>query len=466
MARRRLPPFEVEIERLGPKAVGQGTAPDGRPVQVRGVPLHARAMVQITGRKKGAYTARRLHLVRPPPDPAEPRCAVFGRCGGCVFQEWALEGQRRAKAARALADVAGAGDRGLGQVHPVRGAPDAYGYRNKVELSFGTRRYLSDADHAAGLPLDGRYLGFHAPGRFDRVVDATRCELVSEPMNAVLGVVRSHALQDDAPPPYDARAHTGFWRHLVLREGQRTGEILVVLHTTTPDDDASAAVARLAEATRAADGVVGVVWRIHDGVADVAAGGVHRTWGRGHLVERLGGVAFQIQPQTFFQTSTAGAALLYDTVGEALGRGGTLVDLYCGTGAIGLYLADRHDRLVGLEAVPEAVEDAKRTAAAHGIEGTWLAAKVEDALDTLASTDPDARIVVDPPRVGLHPKVAARLAEVQAAVLVYVACNPASLGRDRVVLEAGGWRLTDTWVVDLFPQTGHTEVVARFVRDA
>lgn len=454
--RRRLPPFEVEIERLGPKGTGVGVAPDGKPVLVRPAPPGARLRVIPSGRKKGTWQARRDALIRPPADAEQPPCDVFGTCGGCQLQELGIEAQRREKLAFALEQVGPIPDDVV--VHPIRGARP-YGYRNKVELSFGVRRYLSEQALAAGEPIDGRFLGFHAPGRFDRVVDVRRCWLAAPGIHAALQVVREHALREEGPPPYDNRAHTGFWRHLLLREGERTGQRLAVIYTTSEGGEAD--VRPVAEALRAA-GVDGVQWAVNDGVADVARGEVRQTWGQPTLEERLGRVTLRLSAHSFLQTNTEGAELLYDAVGEALADVpvDTLLDLYCGIGSIGLYLADRFPRVEGVEEVEDAVADARENAARNGVDATFRAARVEDALDAVRGGD--VAIVVDPPRAGLHPKVARKLAQTQAGALVYVACNPASLGRDREILEAG-WRLTDLWIVDLFPQTGHIEVVARFL---
>jgi 23S rRNA (uracil1939-C5)-methyltransferase len=473
--RRRLPPFEVEIEALGKGGAGVGTAPDGAPVRVRPAPPGGRVAVVPTGRKKGTWIARRTALVRPAAEGVQPPCRVFGVCGGCVLQELSLPAQRRAKHRAALADVAsglGLSTEALGEgvvVHPVRGDEGAYHYRNKVELSFGPRRFLAEADHRAGAPIEGRWLGFHAPGRFDRVADTDRCWLITEAANVLLGVLRREVLEGSDTPLWDARAHTGVWRHALLREGMATGEHLVGLTTTSKADPDE--VARVARALRGAplpDGhrVVGVVHRLNDGVADVAHGETCATWGRAALTERLGGIAFHLSPDAFFQTSTAGAEILYATVAEALGRRvGTLLDLYCGIGSIGLVLADRADRIIGVEEVEVAVQDARENARRAGVAATYHAARLEDALDVLEADLDDPVAIVDPPRAGLHPRVARRLARLPGDTLVYVACKPASLGRDAAILAEGGWRLEALWTVDLFPQTGHIEMVGRFVRD-
>lgn len=460
MRRRRLPPFELEITALAPKGLGLGTAPDGAPMKVRNAVPGARVHVVPQGRRKGVWTGRKQHTVRPPVDGVRPRCATFGLCGGCMLQEASLEAQRRAKVAMALGMVeAGVGSLEGVTVHPVRGGDAAYAYRNRVELSFGPQRWLSEADQASGLPHTGRFLGMHAPGRFDRIVDTPRCELVSEGCNELLEAVRRVALDPDAPLPRDPRSHEGFWRHLRLREGHHTGERLLTLFTTSPAPGDEAWVERIAEAV--ADRVVGTVWVINDGVADVAQGEVAKVWGRPTLEEHLGPRRFQLSWESFFQTNTLGAEVLYDTVAEAAGSGGRLLDLYCGTGSIGIYLADRFDEVYGIEEVASAVDDARANAERNGVKATFLASKVEHALETLGE---GAHMVVDPPRAGLHPKVAKHLATIDAASLVYVACHPASLGRDAALLAEGGWRLTECWIVDLFPQTGHVEMVGRFER--
>lgn len=457
---RRIDPFECEILDLGPRGVGLGESPDGRRVEVRGAPPGSRVAVVPNGRKNGAILARRASMVRPPPGAVTPRCAQFGLCGGCVLQELALDAQRAAKLALGVREVAAAyGPLTETTVHAVRGAPDAYGYRNKIELTFGSRRYLSEEDHAAGLPQQGRFLGFHAPGRFDRVVDAPRCELASEPMNAALAAIRAVTLAGSSLPPYEPHDHTGFWRHLALREGA-DGVIAVVYTSSAYTSDAVEPLFDLVGGVLA-----GLQWRVNDDVADVARGALRRTAGVPVARELLGPVELQLSPTAFFQVNTAGTRVLYDTIREALGttNGGTLLDLYCGVGSIGLYIADQFDRILGIEENEASVADARINAARNGVEAEYIAGRAEDLL-TFWSTQRDVHVVVDPPRAGLHPKVTKALAAGQWGSLVYVACHAASLGRDAALLRAGGWILAELWTVDLFPQTGHLEQVARFVR--
>lgn len=468
MARKRMPPFETEITKLARGGVGVGVALDGRPMKVRWAPPGCRVAVIPQGKRKGVWSGRRTALIRPPVGWTEPQCPVFGLCGGCGLQELALSDQRSAKQVWALEEVV-AGRGALSDevvVHPVRGDAAGYRYRNKVEMSFGVRRYLSESDLDAGVAIDGSFVGFHAPGRFDRVVDTDSCWLISEAMVSLVRAIRGTALSEGMPPCWDNRAHEGFWRHAVLREARATDQRLVALYTSSAGTEA--AVATVAEALIEA-GAHGVIWGVDDGVADVARGVVQRTWGSPTIEEHLTTasgrtVRYRLSATSFFQTNTLGAEILYDTVGEAMSGSGTLLDLYCGTGAIGLFLADRFTSVVGVEQIEAAVRDAEDNASRNGVEAQYRVARVEDALDCLEVTG-SVSAVVDPPRAGLHPKVARALAEWRGAEeLIYVACGPAALGRDAAVLEAGGWRLTALWTVDLFPQTGHVEMVARFVR--
>ena len=457
MGRRRdTTPFELTIERLGRKGLGLGEH-EGRTWGVRFAPPGAVLEVRPAGRRRKLRLGRRLRMVTPPPGAVPPRCGQFGRCGGCGLQELDLATQRAHKQAQVeaiLAPLDGV------RVHGITGTQAAYAYRNKVELTYGTKRYLDDEAFAAGEPFGGRFLGFHAPERFDRIVDTPRCELISEGLNAVLAAAREHLATSELEP-WDARNHTGFWRHLVLRETV-TGERLVTLYTAPPPAGVDASIQAWADAL---PDVSGVVWMVNPGTGDAAVG--HRRAvlrGEPWIEERLGELRFRLSPTSFFQTNTPGAVVLYDVVAEAAGTGGRLLDLYCGTGTIALWLAGRFEEAVGIERNEEAVADARENAAKNGVSrARFVAGPVEDVAEGMSASV----VVVDPPRSGLHPRAARWLAQLTTAErLVYVACQPRSLERDRQVLEAGGWRMTDLWTVDMFPQTGHTEAVARFERSA
>lgn len=462
MARKRRPTIVVTLDRLDPKGPS-GLDAQGRRWRVRTGAVGA--VVRVQPGRKG--TARRIETVTPAPDAVVPRCPVYGRCGGCQLQEMPLVRQRQEKAAMVRRLVAStspaAGRDDAAAFHAPTGAPAAYGYRNKLELSWGTRAYWADAEKER--PKDGHFLGFHPPGWFSRIVPVASCPLASPAMNAVIEAVADLRLA----PAWDNQAHTGIWRHLVLREGSpdpQGNRLLVTLVTSSsaPARQVEAVAERIVEA----GGVRGVLWVSTDRLSEVAQGEVRAVLhGSDTLQIALGPVQLELPHDAFFQVNTEGAKRLFATIAEALGEGGTLFDLYCGVGAIGLYVGRSFDEVVGIEQQGAAIEVARTNAARAGVRGRWFAGTVEALLPELLAKAPSPlKVVVDPPRAGLQPKAARVLARLDADALVYVACNPVALARDRAALEAGGWRLVDVWTVDLFPQTRHVEAVARFVRRA
>ncbi len=460
--KKQRPPVPLRLDRLEIEGLS-GLTETGRRMSTRCGAIGAQILA-VQGR---GGEARRLALLEPAPDAVSPVCAVFGVCGGCQLQEMPLEAQREGKRELVSRLVEHPS-------HPPEGAPEGYGYRNKLELSFGRHRYLSDEaraeqvqaaveSDAAPPRLEEDLLGFHPPGWFGKIVPVARCPLAGEEMNAALAVINAAR----PGPAWDNRAHVGRWRHVVLRQGEEGVLVSLVTTSETPEEEVQA----LADALAAQVRVSGVLWIVQDGVAEVSTGELRRVlYGRSELALRLGGVPLALPHDGFFQVNAQGAEVLLARIGQALfgeggGRGGTLLDLYCGVGALGLGLAGRLQggRVLGVELHAPAIAIARENAAAAGVDGDWHAGPVEDVLPTLSWREPSF-VIVDPPRAGLHPKAARFLAAAKAEVLVYVACNPASLGRDRRVLEAGGWRLIDLWTVDLFPQTRHVEAVGRFVR--
>ena len=462
--RRARPPVSVTLDRLEAKHCS-GLSEDGRRFRVRGAGVGD--VVLARPGKKG--TARLQAVVTPAADAEQPRCALFGICGGCQLQSMPLPAQRleKARLVRRMVGVeADDGTRLLPGVtcHPPRGAAEGYGYRNKVELSWSTQRYVPEGVDPSTMQTRGSFLGFHPPGWWSKVVPVETCHLATNATNAVIRAVAALELA----PAWDSREHTGHWRHLVIRDtGSPEAPRVWVTFVTSSSVD-SADLQRAASAVVGLAGVRGVLHVVNDGVAEVARGALRAVLhGVAELEVELGAARLSLPHDAFFQVNTAGAEVLVATIADALdlraAQPEPLVDLYCGVGAIGLALSDRLSRLIGIELHEGAVRCASRNAATMGVAGEFHAGPVEQVLPTL-SLGPHSRLVVDPPRAGLHPKAAAFLASHDAEVLVYVACGPASLGRDRELLEAGGWSLTDLWVVDLFPQTHHVEAVARFVR--
>lgn len=431
---------------------------------------------QVTKRRGGLVRARILELLEPSPRALAPACVHFADCGGCSFQDSAYDLQLEQLHAR-LVDLF----RPLLAKHdfPVAavlggealGSP-LFGYRNKMDYTFGAKRWI-EAELESEVGTEGRprdfALGLHAPGRHDKVLDVTTCHISFESGRPILSAARELGLELGLAP-WDLVGHTGLLRHLVLREGVRTGEVLVYLVTSSQEgveripEYAAQLVERCPQITTLVHGVRDAISSVAEGESDVV---LH---GQGHIREVLGGVTFEVSARSFFQTNTNAAEGLFKVVAEeaCVTQDEVVFDLYCGAGSIALLVAGSAREVWGFERVEPAVEDARRNATAAGITNAHFVAG--DVLETASAEGlaklgaPDADVViVDPPRAGLHPGVVAFLIErAQAGSgqrLVYVSCNPKAAATDLEALVAGGYRVLRARPVDLFPHTPHLECV-------
>ncbi len=432
---------------------GNGVARlDGFVVFVRrGLPgdtVHAR----VTKVKGGYAEAVALDVVEAGPEHVEARCAHFGACGGCRFQDLAYEAQIREKATQvrdALARIGGIAD---AELEPIVPAVEQYGYRNKLEYSFtGT-----DA---------GPALGFHRAGRWDEVLPIERCHLTSDAGNEIRRAVERWA-RAEGLAAYDQRSGEGFLRHLVVREGRNTGQALVML-VTAPGT--LRPVESLLGALSQIPAVRSVQWAVNDRPAEVTNLPSVVLYGDDALEEELLGLRLRVRPNAFLQTNTAMCERLYGLVSDyaALTGEETVYDLYCGIGAIGLVLARDALTVWGIEIAEESVACAIENAQLNGITNTaFFAGEVADAVDELVprAGRPDV-VVVDPPRAGLTAKALRSIGELAAPRIVYVSCNPTTLAGNAAVLCGElGYRLERARPVDMFPHTPHIETVASFVR--
>ena len=394
----------------------------------------------------------------PSPLRTEPPCPYFGRCGGCRLQHMTYEAQLEFKArqvAECLARLGGLSPAETALLAPIIPAPEIYGYRNKMEFTFG---------EADGQPV----VGLHEAERYDVILDIERCLLQSESMNRVLTEVRAF-VREHGVAVYRQESEDGLLRFLMLREGRATGEAMVNLVTASPDVPLARALAdRLRDRCPQ---VTSVVLNVNPKKAAVAVGvEEHPIAGNEVIRERLAGVEFSISANSFFQTNTRQAERLFGIVADFAGLTGREVvfDLYSGTGAISLLLAPRARVVYGIELVPAAIEDATRNARANGISNcTFLPGEVRHVLPELLRQGIRAEVVVaDPPRAGFHPGALRAVLALAPRRVVYVSCNPATLARDLATLTAGGYRVGAVQPLDMFPHTPHIEVVARLDRNS
>ena len=457
---------------------------DGKVQFVPGALPGEEVVIEVLGRRRKFDQARLVEVQRPSPDRRPPLCPHVSLCGGCSLQELAYTRQLEAKAQHVRDCLERIGGLEVPEFGPPVPSPSETRYRNKMEFTFNVRAW--EPDGPPDSPRPSPALGLHVAGRFDAVFDLEECVLPSPRAVAVLAEVRAF-VRERGLEAYRSRPDEGLLRHLVVREGHHTGELLVALVVRDADPALPELGPRLGERI---EGLTGVVLIVNRTRATIAKGEQEEVlWGRPWLREELGGIRFELGAQSFFQTNTAGAERLVEVlkasldsagVGTAAGRPGTagvipqghLLDLYCGAGTLGLCLADRFRRVTGVEQVAEAVRSAERTAERNGIRhASFHVADVErwvredrgdSGREGPLGEDPCDVIVVDPPRAGLHPRALETLPRLGAEVIAYISCNPSTLARDAAGLVAAGYRPVGLRIVDLFPQTGHIESVVVF----
>src|SRR3954454_574959 len=417
----------------------------------RGLPGD-RVRARVTKVKRNHAEALAVEVLSPGPERVDAPCAHYPACGGCRFQALAYEAQVASKAAQvedALRRLGGVDEPPL---EPIVPAVEQFHYRNKLEYSF------------TATP-SGPALGFHKAGRWDEVLDIRKCWLTTDLGNAVRDAVREWARAEKLEP-YDQAEHTGYLRHLVLREGRNTGQLLVSLVTAAGEKFERD---RFIEVLREFPEVRSIQWAVNDTPAEVTNVPSTLLWGEDAIEEELLGLRFRVRPNAFLQTNTQMAERLYELAIDYAGLTGgeTVYDLYCGIGTIGLSMAAHALTVWGVEVEEESVACALENADLNGISNAaFFAGNVGQALEELRNRagEPDV-VVVDPPRAGLAGKALKRVGEAGAPRLVYVSCNPTTLASDVKTLQADyGYRLERVRPVDMFPHTPHVETVALLTR--
>ena len=467
---------ELTIEDL--TVEGRGVArSEGLVVIVSGAVPGDVVRVQCTGLKKNYAEASLLEILHASSLRTAPRCRYFGTCGGCTRQHMTYAAQlalKRQHVADALERIGGF--KGC-PVPEVLGAAEPYFYRNKMEFSFGdrwkTRREMENGA-AGGHGYDEKTfpyaLGLHIPGRFDRVLDLEECWLQSHISSHIVNVVREICFAQRIPV-YSTRTHSGYVRNLVIRQSRHTGEIMVNLVTNEDRAEIMSEVVRRLLAS--VPSVTTIVNNINTRKSQVAVGECERVYyGPGTITERIGTRTYHISANSFFQTNTEQAEKLYDSAMNLARLRSTDVvyDLYSGIGTIALHIADHVRHVIGIEAVGQSVEDARRNASANSVTNCDFI--VGDLKDTLISAKrqgarllPPDVIIVDPPRPGLHEKVANEICSLKPREIVYVSCNVATQARDlKIICQSSEYFVEGIQPVDMFPQTSHIENIVSLRR--
>lgn len=456
--------YEGVVERVAFPNKGIVSFGDGGRAVVKDVVPGQRISFSVRKAHQGRVEGRLLEVLVPSPlELSEAPCPHFGVCGGCAWLTLPPDEQRRLKErqVRELLEPVLAPYRAMDEVFEgVKPSPRQFGYRNKMEFSFG--------DMEKGGPLT---LGLHKRGSFYDIVPVAGCKIADEDFGHLLACALSF-FREKGIPYYHKLSHEGYLRHLLVRKATRTGEILLDLVTTSQMGEAAeqALLAEFVEVLLAqplSGHLVGILHTRNDSLADaVLDGGTDVLHGQGYFYEELLGLRFQITPFSFFQTNSLGAEVLYKTAREYVadaGDGGVVFDLYSGTGTIAQLLAGVARKVVGVELVEEAVLAARENARQNGLPNCeFLAGDVLKVLDSIEER-PDV-IVLDPPRDGVHPKALGRIVAYGARRIVYISCKPTSLARDLPSLLAGGYEVRRMCCVDMFPGTSGIETVCALSR--
>ena len=419
--------------------------------------------LQVTKKKHSFMEARVERLVKPSAHRCEPVCKHYGECGGCKWQILPYEDQLRYKQQQIVDNLTRIGKVELPEISPILGSKHVYEYRNKLEFTFSDRKWLSwDVIRAAGglEHVDTAYgVGFHIPNCFDKVLDITECHLMPDINNRIRNNIRTFA-REHGISFYNEHAHEGQLRTLIIRTNHRGEVMLIVVWGEAPD-------MRLMEYLQQTfPEIVSLLYVVNQKLNDtISDQEVHVFAGQDHIMEQMEDLQFKVGPKSFYQTNTEQAYELYKVAREFAGLTGNelVFDLYTGTGTIANFVAHQAKQVIGIEYVPEAIEDAKVNAQLNHLDNTlFFAGDMKDILnaDFIAQYGRPDVIITDPPRAGMHEDVVKTILAAEPKRIVYVSCNPATQARDLNLLDEK-YKVTRVQPVDMFPHTQHVENVVQ-----
>ncbi|QEK16639.1 23S rRNA (uracil(1939)-C(5))-methyltransferase RlmD [[Clostridium] hylemonae] len=442
---------KVTIEDIGVNGEGIGKV-DGYTLFIKDAVIGDVVEAKVTKAKKNYGYARLVNIADESEFRVTPRCDVARQCGGCQIQAMSYARQleyKNEKVRNNLIRLGGVPQELLDEVmEPVCGMEEPYRYRNKAQFPVGTDR-------------EGNIItGFYA-GRTHQIIPHMDCAIGRAENKEILNIIISF-MKEFGLSPYDETSHKGLIRHILIRTGYRTGEIMVCIVINgngIPHGDT------LAERLAEIPGMTSVTYSVNREKTNVIMGReAGLLWGQAYITDYIGDIKYQISPLSFYQVNPVQTERLYETALEYAGLHGdeTVWDLYCGIGTISLFLAQKAKHVYGVEIVPQAIEDAKKNAQINGIENArFYVGKAEDVLPEKYENDGIHAdiIVVDPPRKGCEESVLHTMVKMQPERIVYVSCDSATLARDVKYLRGSGYEVKRVKGVDMFPHTGHTEVV-------
>lgn len=421
-------------------------------------------------RKKNHYAeAVAVKFHEKSPLRTEPFCSHFGVCGGCKWQCLSYEEQLKYKQKQVFDNLTRIGKVELPEFRPILGSEKTRFYRNKLEFTFSNKRWLTEEEVKQDVKYDQmNAVGFHIPGAFDKVLAIDKCWLQDDISNQIRNAVRDYAYAHNFPF-FDLRTQEGLLRNIMIRTSS-TGELMVVLQCKVTDDEGRRKMEEILQFM--ADSfpqITSLMYVINNKCNDTIGDlDVEVFKGNDHIFEEMEGLRFKVGPKSFYQTNSEQAYNLYKVAREFAGLTGNelVYDLYTGTGTIANFVARQARKVVGIEYVPEAIEDAKVNSALNGIDNTlFYAGDMKDILtnDFIAEHGRPDIIITDPPRAGMHNDVIDVILAAEPKRIVYVSCNPATQARDLQLLD-GKYKVTAVQPVDMFPHTHHVENVVQLER--
>ena len=451
----------VEITGLGAKGRGIGKAPDGRVVFVPYTAPGDVADVQTKKKRKTYYEGKALNFKKLSDLRTDPDCPYFGTCGGCQLQHISYESQVDYKAKSVVENIKRIGGFTDFEIKTPLASPVIFGYRNKMEYAFTASKWLTDDEIRSDKAFDRRGLGFHVPGHWDKILDIDRCSLQPEPGNTIRNALRDFAKKEDISF-YHPRERSGHLRQLTVRITKK-GDIMVLVHFAGAPQDVIEKTMLFLQNTF--PGITSLLYLVNTKANDSIYDLDIKLWsGKPYIEEQIGELTFRIKPKSFFQTNSFQTEQLYDRIKTyaRIEKHHTVYDLYSGTGSIGLFVAGDAGKVIGLESVEQAVDDARENARLNGIANAeFFAGDMKDIFNAdflLRHGKPDI-IITDPPREGMHPHVVETILKFPPERIVYVSCNSATQARDLSLLKKR-YELRFIQPVDMFPQTYHMENIA------
>ncbi len=456
---KKKPIFEnIEITDIG--AEGKAIARvDGRVIFVRGGIPGDVMDVQITRRRRKYMEGIPLHIHKYGDTRVDPFCKHFGICGGCKWQHLQYSKQLEYKQKQVSEQFRHIGDLCIPEVNPILPAPENQYYRNKLEFTFSNRRYLLKEEIENNNQIEqSDALGFHVTGLYDKVVNIEHCYLQKEPSNAIRNGLKSFADKEKLTF-FDIRNQTGFLRNLIIRTSS-LGEVMVIVSFFYYDKEEVTCTMNFLSDTFPE--ISSLMYVINPGGNDNITGLDVKSWkGKPCIHEKIEHLIYQIGPTSFYQTNSRQVVNLYKKIKEFAELKGneTVYDLYTGIGTIALYLADAAKKVIGIETVQEAIENARVNASLNNITNAeFYAGDMKDILTSsfIRETGIPDIIILDPPRAGIHPDVITTLSKVSPEKIIYVSCNPATQARDINML-GNQYKINFVQPVDMFPHTHHLE---------